>query len=478
MNRFEFEPPPGMARWLGTRLMRRSRRWVKTLRGGQDPEPPDVERISEVRRITSGPLSHFFGYYNHCPWNATGQFVLAHQVGISDRMPERGETATVGIVDLESDCRFIPLAHTTAWCWQQGAMLRWLGTSPDRRVVYNIHDGSAYRSVVHDIFAGAIATLPRPVYDVSDDGCHGLSIDFARLDRHQRGYGYVAHHEPAKNRPCPDDDGIYWMDMATGESRLIISLEWAAANRTDERFSGASHWFCPLKFNPSGSHFLFLHRWTQPGMARHTRLYTAAPDGTDVRMVCDTGMISHFDWRDDETILAWSATDRRECRFQTFDIRSGNTEIVGEGVLVDDGHCTYSPTDRDWILNDTYPDQDGYQSVMLYHAPSCRRFELFRCRSPAALTRSAIRCDLHPRWDRSGAAICFDSAHTGTRQVYIADVRNYLKPESSGRSAGCRGHEPAQSQAHHRPSREEPWSHGDGRGPEDRGSGRITTESG
>lgn len=28
-----------------------------------------------------------------------------------------------------------------------------------------------------------------------------------------------------------------------------------------------------------------------------------------------------------------------------------------------------------------------------------------------------IKCDLHPRWDRKGKYVSFDSAHTGTRSL-------------------------------------------------------------
>jgi hypothetical protein len=34
-----------------------------------------------------------------------------------------------------------------------------------------------------------------------------------------------------------------------------------------------------------------------------------------------------------------------------------------------------------------------------------------------------VRCDLHPRWNRSGTQASFDSVHEGSRQVYVIDVR-------------------------------------------------------
>ena len=37
-----------------------------------------------------------------------------------------------------------------------------------------------------------------------------------------------------------------------------------------------------------------------------------------------------------------------------------------------------------------------------------------------------IRCDLHPRWNRDGTKVCFDSTHEGERQVYVIDVADIV----------------------------------------------------
>jgi hypothetical protein len=36
------------------------------------------------------------------------------------------------------------------------------------------------------------------------------------------------------------------------------------------------------------------------------------------------------------------------------------------------------------------------------------------------------RCDTHPSASRSGRQFCFDSAHAGGRQVYVADIADLL----------------------------------------------------
>lgn len=40
--------------------------------------------------------------------------------------------------------------------------------------------------------------------------------------------------------------------------------------------------------------------------------------------------------------------------------------------------------------------------------------------------RNDCRCDLHPRWNRSGNKICFDGAQKSKRQIYVIDVGDKL----------------------------------------------------
>ena len=78
------------------------------------------------------------------------------------------------------------------------------------------------------------------------------------------------------------------------------------------------------------------------------------------------------------------------------------------------------------MLNDTYPDKQRLQWLMLFNPTTGRRYDLNQFHLPPKLT-GPFRCDLHPRWNRDGTQVCIDSAHEETRQVYVVDVREIIR---------------------------------------------------
>lgn len=384
---------------------------------------PKKGDASAAVAVTQGPKHHFVGYYDITPWDKSGRYLVCNEIGFTDRQPKPGEPLTVGMVDLETK-KYIALDTTTAWCWQMGTRLQWLGSAPDREVVYNSVKDGAYVATIRDVHTGKTRTLPRPIYALSPDGSQAVTLEFARLHRLRPGYGYCALPEKGADDPAPQDMGIYHMDLKTGASKLIIPYAWAAANLPDERFKpGKQHWYNHLLFSPSGKRFLFLHRWQKDGGGWWTRMYVANADGSKRKLVFDDGMISHFDWQDDDHVLAWARTKEQGDRFYLANLRTGERTIVGDKVLVKDGHCSYSPNRR-WILNDTYPDKDRLQWLMLYDPFAKKRIELGQFRLDPKIT-GPYRCDLHPRWNRDVTKVCIDSAHEGHRQVYVVDVAKW-----------------------------------------------------
>jgi len=385
-----------------------------------------VQQLDPIR-VTHGPKHHFFGYYDKQQWDPGERYLLTMGVDFIDRSPRRDDAAAIGVIDLKSNNELTCIGTTRAWCWQQGAMLQWIPGTPAEEplLVYNDRIGDRFVAVVYNLNTGEHRTLPRPVYTLSNDGRRALSLNFSRNALTRPGYGYNGLCDLWHDQDHPAEDGIYLMDMESGNHRLIVSIDQLANHEADPTMEGARHWVNHLLFSPDDSRFIFLHRWSPPGkQGFSTRVFTANPDGTDLHLAnLDNG--SHFIWYDDKTLLIWTSTPQDGPAYYLYEDRSLDPKPFGKGVLLRDGHCSVSP-DRKWVLTDEYPGAGNCRPLILYNPDTGERTDIGRFYSPPELT-GEIRCDLHPRWSPSGRYVCIDSVHEDMRQMYIIDVTPVTK---------------------------------------------------
>lgn len=206
--------------------------------------------------------------------------------------------------------------------------------------------------------------------------------------------------------------------------RLILSLQ-----ELSQRIGNPAgkHWINHLQWNTDGTRFVMLHRYGDPkakGVWWTTRMLTADADGQNLYELGAQGMVSHFDWRDAHHLLAWARRDD-ENRFFLYRDQTDEAEIVADGLLKVDGHCSYSP-DRKWLMSDEYPDKQGNRALFLFEPATQRLEEAGRFYGPFPSDHET-RTDLHARWNRDGSQICIDSIHEGPRAMYVLDVPPELR---------------------------------------------------
>ncbi len=400
-------------------------------------EDTDLSRLSEefvpVRQITRGPRHHWFGYYDKLEFDPTNRFVLSNQVEFEGRTPTAEDRIRVGMVDLQDGDRWIELGASDAWGWQQGCMLQWRPGSTEE-VVWNDREDGRFVCRIKNVRSGAVRTLPRPVYALSPDGKSAVSADFARIQNLRPGYGYQGVADPYRADRCPEESGIWRVDLESGDSTLILSLaQLAAIPFQGKTLTDQWNWVNHLLVAPGGERFTFLHRWRakgpdDPSFAVNngfiTRMFTANLDGSGLFILDPSGFTSHFIWRDPEHICAWTRPAGQKDAFYLFRDQTDQVEIVGEGDMPINGHNTYLPvgTGAEWILNDTYPQGPLRQQVpYVYHVPTRRRHDLGRFHLPKAYA-GEWRCDTHPRSSNDGKTVVIDSPHGGGgRQLWLLD---------------------------------------------------------
>ena len=407
----------GLERWVESSAYERLPALYRWLHFGRGVDP--------LRPLTTGPRHHFFGYYDKSPWNGSGRTLLGHEAAFNDRAPTADDAVGIGLIDAAQPGNFERLADSRAWNWQQGAMLQWHPADPQHLFVYNDRRDGRFVGVLRDVRHGERGIVDRPIYAILPDGRTAFSVDFARLATHRPGYGYAGGSDALAHDPSPRDDGIWRIDLASGAADCIVSLAELAARDPGPSMTGAWHYVNHVQPSRGGRRIAFFHVWHGKGASWHVRLYTCRPDGTELRCLLDTGVVSHYDWRDDDTILVWANRPDASARFLLL-THAGAGEAPGHSVFAgdvvrEDGHCTFSPDGR-WVLNDTYPDPHQKRTLMLVRFADGRRVDVARLLSPKARWWGEIRCDLHPRWSRDGTQVCIDSVHDGSRQMYVVDV--------------------------------------------------------
>lgn len=378
-----------------------------------------------TRVITRGPRHHWFGYYDKLQFDPTSRYVLGMQVPFEHRSPAADDVISIGMVDLDDNDRWIDLGQTKAWNWQQGCMLQWLPGSKSK-VIWNDRADDRFVSRILDVHSGEGHTIPHPVYSISPDGKSAVTADFARIAAVRPGYGYAGLSDAHEDDLAPADSGIFHIELATGRSKLMLSLaDIAKHGDIPNNAPDIKHYFNHLLFNPDGSRFIALHRWRYPSGRRLTRMITANTDGSDVRVVIPNGYASHFIWRDPKHILSQSKNYRGSTNWGNFlfkDQNDGIVKQVGRGILDGSGHLSYLPG-NEWILNDTYPQgADRLQTPHLYHVASGRRVDLGEFHLPKIYT-GEWRVDTHPRFSPDSRYVCIDAPHENEgRQLHLIDI--------------------------------------------------------
>lgn len=378
-------------------------------------KPLVINKDVRVRSINPDDSKHyFFGYYDLQPFDSTGRYHLAHQVDFMDRIPEKDDVATVGVIDCEKN-EFRPVAQTTAWNFQQGALLKWHG---EDEIIFNVRTEDGYGAERRKLDGTLVKRYSKPFATSSDVSQVGISVNFERIFDFRAGYGYAGKPDPYADVKAPAEDGVFVVDLNTDESKLIISYQDLIKQFPQEPYTSSKLLVNHINLNPKGDRFVFLLRnFFEKGVMWKTQLIASDLEGNMVPLT-DYRFNSHYCWKNDTELLIVS--DHQD----EFGCWLFNT-VTGEAELVDipnlnrrDIHCLYSP-DCKYILGDAYP-EEGYRNLMVYDCEKGTFTSILGSLSTADANWD-IRADLHARFDRAGKQISFDATHNEKREICIVD---------------------------------------------------------
>jgi hypothetical protein len=418
-----------------------------------------------IYALTRGQGHHFFGFHDICPWSDDGRFVLALETDFLNRPPKNFECAVVGVVDTKNKNNFTQIAETRAWNFQQGARQQWLSGKKDT-IIYNDYRDGRFVSVICCINEDRLdeKIIPYPIYSVHPSGMYAFGLDFVRM-QNNGGYGYRGGEHQESDEIVPEDDGIWKIDLESGKRNLIVSIREVAEIDAQKTSESEPQYITHIVPNAIGTRIAFIHKQKMEDGGFRNRLMISDVDGGNIYHI--PVQLSHFNWCGDDEIIAWGRkrefiTKLRDknilnnplfkpalwavrktrgrlrqkmlgdcyllCKDKTSEIRK-----IGVGVLTEDGHPSFS-SDGKWLITDTYPNSAHKRTLILYNWKTGEKIDIAKLNSlpnPSYGVSdnwdlSEMRSDFHPRWSRDGTAVCFDSVHEGTKQMYVADLKDIV----------------------------------------------------
>ncbi len=373
----------------------------------------DVYPEGLMAGTVSDSAMSYFGYYNVSPENDKGQVLYCIHSG--------KDKVTLCYHDSEGEHR---IGDTEAYNLQQGCMSQWGYANPNR-AYYNRYNRMTdrYEGVIFDADTNQeTGVLPMPIYALSKQEDYALSLNFDRLAVMRPDYGYFCH----KNIELPnnEDDGIWYVNVATGEVKLIITLRQLIDMKPVATMEGARHKVNHIDISPDGKRFMFLHRWVGP-KGRYMRLITANADGSEMYILNGDKMTSHSYWVDNRRIVSFCHTPETGDAYVMFEDRTENRELLSQKLPVTDGHPS-TINGGEWMVTDSYPGHDAMSRLYLYNIKTDNLICLGRFYQPLKY-KGPGRIDLHPKWNMQGTKVYFESGHDGKRRLYSISVDKLLK---------------------------------------------------
>ncbi|MCD6354463.1 MAG: hypothetical protein J7L95_02845 [Prolixibacteraceae bacterium] len=394
----------------------------------------------KIEQLTFGTKHHFFGYIGQCrtiPWNKSGRYILGMEIERIDRMPKPEEAATIFIIDTQNDNKIIRLDKTHAWNPQQGTMFYWNPLAPETQFFFNDRDvktGKVY-TVIYDIEKKKrvrefrYEDIPIGNGGVAADGSAWLGINYGRLARLRLVTGYPEALDWSKDEIAPKNDGIFIVNIKTGNKRLLVSYRQLEKRlketRPDLKHTGL--FINHTLWNRDANRVYFFVRggWSKTMKNKGDKVNTPCSinaDGTGLTLH-EQFIGGHPEWAEGNLLIG-SAKDKDGVKQQIlYNIDSkkivgqlGNSEMFPNP----EGDVSLSP-DGNWFVNGYSKSGKNYYTVL-------RRSDNAFARSEG-IDKGAysgnIRIDPAPRWNRTNDAILVPGiSKNKTRQMFVIHVKS------------------------------------------------------
>ncbi len=383
----------------------------------------------EVRQLTSGPSHHFYGYIGHAgnsPYSADGRYLIALRTTFQDRMPGPQDAAEIVLLDAQKNYAETKIDETRAWNPQQGAMIYWNPEQPSRQFFFNDRDpksGKVFTAIYDVVDRKRVReyrfdTQPVANGGVKQDGGMFAAINYARMARLRPVTGYPGTWDWTGDVLHPSDDGLFVVDVKTGERKLIVTFKQmrdmlaARHPQIDKKPLFLNH----TLWNREGDRIFFFVRGDFGAKDRINVPMTVKPDGSGlVEQRIFIG--GHPEWDFKSRLLG-----RVEDKLIVYD--SLKMEIVdtigGPEMFRDPEGDTALSRDGRLLVNGATTGATMHYTIVRRADKTFIKTEDF---NRTGYEGGDLRIDPAPCWNRAGDRFAFPAlAKDGTRQMFEVRV--------------------------------------------------------
>ena len=402
--------------------------------------------------VTPGRGRALHRFFDSSPISPGGRWMALLRLPYEDRRAQPGDAADVFLVDLKTG-RERKVAESRAWEHQIGACVQWGRT--DRELYFNdLRPGEWKPFLVRlDPQDGNRREYPGGAFAISPCGKFAAGYSLSKV-RRMNFYGYgaaVPESAMGRNGAEPEDDGLFVIDLATGERKLLKSIAAFFRETLDEEerraLSDCGSYGFQVKWSPDGEWLLFVVvqavNMAQVGSGRtvwRRMVFSCRADGSQPHLA-----LSWRDWAqgghhlnfhpDGRTVTMNLKMDYDYLRIMKFDVYGAKPTLFA-GPIFGSGHPSVSP-DGKWLVTDAYLGEpvaypDGTVPIRLVELATLHETEVARVRTEigGGVSNGEFRTDPHPAWSADGRYVTINAFEGGTRRVIVLDVSAWTHPAS------------------------------------------------
>ncbi|MBL7645585.1 MAG: hypothetical protein JNK74_05275 [Candidatus Hydrogenedentes bacterium] len=389
---------------------------------------PAAEPLKAVQ-ITHGPQHHFFGYIGHVgntPWNGDGRYLVALRTTFQDHMPAPDEAADVVLLDAHDNYSVTKIEETRAWNFQQGTMFYWNPEAPDTQLFFNDRDTETNHvfTVLYDIAERRrirefrFDDTPFANGGVAQKGGFFLGLNYARLAWLRPVTGYPDAFDWTAGVLHPKDDGLFKVDIQTGEKSLLVSFHQLAEALRPTRpdVKRKALFINHTLNNREGDRVYFYARGDFEVKGERIDVpFTINTDGTGLTLH-ETHIGGHPEWAEEHTVIG--SFDGKQVLYDT-DTKSVAGQLGDPGIFPKPGGDVALSPSGEWLVNGA---RSGPGNTYVFLNRKDGRVLRSGVCPIDNWTEGPLRIDPAPTWNRENNAIAFpaladDAART--RQIFF-----------------------------------------------------------